>query len=91
MKVKVFVITIISIFFWGGSILAQTAEEWFNKGMAFIELGQYQDAISAFDKAIEINPKYANAWNNKGVALGRLGRYKEAKVCYDKAKELRKE
>src|SRR3989338_5327048 len=53
-----------------------------------VELGKRglnQEALTFFDKALKIDPRYASAWNNKGVALNNLGRYEEAITCYDKA------
>jgi tetratricopeptide (TPR) repeat protein len=32
------------------------------------ELEQYEEAIAAFDKGLEIKPDYHNAWNNRGDA-----------------------
>jgi Flp pilus assembly protein TadD len=50
--------------------------------------GQYDQAISDFNKAIEINPKYANAYNNRGIVYISLGNMVSA--CHDwlKACEL---
>ncbi|MCI2424414.1 tetratricopeptide repeat protein, partial [Candidatus Acetothermia bacterium] len=45
-------------------------------------------AIRCYDKALEIDPKYAPAWNNKGIALHKLERYEEAIRCYDKVLEI---
>ncbi len=42
---------------------------WNNKGIALKDLGKYEEAIQAYDKAIEIKPDYHLAWNNKGIAL----------------------
>jgi tetratricopeptide (TPR) repeat protein len=47
-------------------------------------LHRYQEAIKYYDKAPELDPKYANAWNNKGSALYNLKRYD----AYDKALEI---
>ena len=44
--------------------------------------------LAAYDKALEIDPRYTNAWNNKGRALGELQKYDEAISCYDKALEI---
>ncbi|MFQ6072921.1 MAG: tetratricopeptide repeat protein [Methanosarcinales archaeon] len=49
---------------------------------------QYEDAIECFDKALEIDPKYAYAWVDKGKALDNLGKYKNAIECFDKALEI---
>ncbi len=61
---------------------------WNNKGFILYEMGKYEEAIQAYDKAIEIDPNYLLVWNNKGIALEKLGRYDEAAECYNKAKEL---
>jgi tetratricopeptide (TPR) repeat protein len=45
-------------------------------------------AIEQYDKALEIEPKYALAMYNKGSALGNMGKYHEAIECYDKALEI---
>ena len=64
------------------------AETWFNKGVALFGKGQFEEAIACFDRAIEINPRYADAWYHKGVALGNLGRSGEEIACYDRAIEI---
>jgi tetratricopeptide (TPR) repeat protein len=66
----------------------KTADEWNNKGNALYELKRYEDAIKAYDKAIELNPKYTDPWNNKGLVLHKLKRYEDAIKAYDKAIEL---
>lgn len=33
----------------------QTAEDWVDKGTVLVQQGKYDEAIQAFDKAIEIN------------------------------------
>ena len=48
-------------------------------------MGRKEEAIEAFDKAIEIDPNYTAAYNNKGNALYDIGRKKECIACYDLA------
>jgi len=48
------------------------AWELVNKGFSLVSLGKCQEAIACYDKAIEINPRYADAWYNKGAALGKI-------------------
>ena len=45
------------------------AMEWFSKGVAFCELGKYEEAINCFDIALKINPRYAVAWTGKEIYL----------------------
>jgi tetratricopeptide (TPR) repeat protein len=65
------------------------AEDYFVRGNNFYYKGNFEFALKAYDKAIELKPDYALAWSNKGVALGNLGRYDEALKAYDKAIELK--
>ena len=40
--------------------------------------GRYQESVSSFQKAVELNPNYEPAWTNMGYVLCELGRYQEA-------------
>ena len=67
----------------------QDAINWNNKGFALASLGQYEEALKAYDKAIELKPDFSVAWNNKAFSFSSLGRYEEALNAYDKAIELK--
>ncbi|CAB1059574.1 hypothetical protein D1BOALGB6SA_4336, partial [Olavius sp. associated proteobacterium Delta 1] len=58
-------------------------EFWYEKGYSLDELGHYEEAILAYDEAIELKPNYLYAWLNKGVDLYNLGRHKEAIEAYN--------
>lgn len=64
------------------------ADWWYKAGNARITEEKYEEAITSYDEAINLNPNYISAWNNKGIALFRLGRYEDAIGCYDKALEI---
>lgn len=56
-----------------------------------IELAQKQlwkEAEFRWEKAVELDPKYAAAWNNLGIAYEQQGKFDEAKKAYDKANTL---
>jgi tetratricopeptide (TPR) repeat protein len=55
------------------------------KGMAYLNEGNYTEAIPYFDKSLAINPNYTLALNNKGAALYGLGIYNESIAYFDKA------
>jgi superkiller protein 3 len=57
-------------------------------GDAYYRLKKYNEAIDAFQKAIEIDPKYAYAYNNMGIALRKQGKYNDAIAAYKKAIEV---
>ena len=61
---------------------------WYGVGNARAKEGDNEDALIAYDKALEVDPNHVRAWNNKGIALSRLERFEEAIECYDKAIEI---
>ncbi len=52
---------------------------------AYLGLGQLDDALFSYEKALELDPVNAPAWSNRGNALGILGRYADAVASCDKA------
>jgi tetratricopeptide (TPR) repeat protein len=64
------------------------AEQWVNKGHNLSQLGPHEEALTCFDRALNLNPRYAEAWSSKGGILSFLGRYEEALTCLDRALEL---
>jgi tetratricopeptide (TPR) repeat protein len=59
-----------------------------NRGSAYGRLGNHEQAIEDYNKAIEINPKYAVAYNNRAGSHWRRGNYKDAIEDYNKAIEF---
>ena len=64
------------------------AEAYNNRAVAKERTGDYKDAIADYDKAIEINPKFAEAYYNRGIAKESTGDYKGAIADWGKAIEL---
>jgi tetratricopeptide (TPR) repeat protein len=52
-------------------------------------LGKYEEAITWFDKALEIDPHFIDAMYNKADALGELGKYEESLEWTDRALTLK--
>jgi tetratricopeptide (TPR) repeat protein len=65
-----------------------TANELVNDGVALYEKGDYNGALSKFEKATESDPALAAAWSDKGCALGRLGKSDAALEAFKKALEI---
>ncbi|MEO0396081.1 MAG: tetratricopeptide repeat protein, partial [Cyanobacteria bacterium P01_A01_bin.137] len=57
-------------------------------GATYKALKRYDEAISSYEKAIELDPSYATAHNNLGATYNDLKRYDEAISSYEKAIEL---
>lgn len=59
------------------------------KGIELMSIKRYTEAISYFDTAIKVNPKYVEAYNYKGAAYIQLGDFKDALICIEKAIEIK--
>jgi len=59
-----------------------------NRGNAYSNLGNDQQAIRDYNKAIELNPQLAMAYNNRGNAYFKLDNYQQAIKDFNKAIEL---
>lgn len=60
-----------------------------NQGNALYNQGRHEEAIQAYDMAIELDPLNPDAWQSKGYALNKLGRNREANDCFWKATGLK--
>ena len=61
---------------------------YINRGVAYYSKGQYDQAISDYNKALEINPRYAEAYNNRGDAYLGKGQYDKSWEDVHKAQDL---
>ncbi len=67
---------------------ASPKEDWLNKGNELYDLKRYEEALEAYNRAIQLAPNDALAYHNKGYALDDLKRYEEALEAYTRAIEL---
>jgi tetratricopeptide (TPR) repeat protein len=58
------------------------------KGLSFVSMLKWREALKCYDEVIEIDPLNERAWYNKGYAFERLEKWHEAIECYNKALEL---
>jgi len=57
-------------------------------GAFLFDQGKYDEAIQAFNKALEIDPKNADAWTGKGQALIKQGKHNEALLALKTSVEI---
>jgi hypothetical protein len=51
---------------------------YYNRGSAYVTLGNYRHAIEDYNQAIRLDPNYAEAYCNRGIAYDKLGQYQQA-------------
>ncbi len=66
-----------------------SAGDYAKQGDACFFENRYEDAIAAYNQALQIQPDLADTWNNRGVVLTRMQRYPEAIASYEQATTLR--
>ncbi|MBD2039407.1 tetratricopeptide repeat protein [Microcoleus sp. FACHB-672] len=73
----------------GDAASVRSAQEWLKLGHDFQPYQFEEDALAAYDKAIQIKPDFADAWLSRGFALSNLKRYEAAVTSYDKAIQMK--
>jgi tetratricopeptide (TPR) repeat protein len=64
---------------------SEDADIRMREGMVLLDSGKNKEALEAFVKVLELDPKNALAWRKKGAALGILGRHQEALEAFRRA------
>ena len=64
------------------------AKFYSNRGVAYAAKSQYDQAISDYTKALEINPRFAWAYYNRGNAYMRKDQYDQAISDFNKVLEI---
>jgi hypothetical protein len=65
--------------------LPDKAEQEFLRGVSYEKSGMYDEAVSAYARAVGINTNYGEAYVNLGLVYYRLGRYSKAVDAYKNA------
>ncbi len=63
----------------------EPAKGFFVRGNVYDDLGNYEQALSDYNQAIALDPKYAAAYNNRGIIYDDLGNYEQALSDYNQA------
>lgn len=66
----------------------KSPEAWANLGIALTAMERHEEALQAYNRAINCNSSYVNAWLNKALTLLKLKKYDEALPVCDQALKL---
>jgi tetratricopeptide (TPR) repeat protein len=68
--------------------LEQEKWSWVEKGMALDGIDEWKQAIDCYDKALQIDHKFAAACSHKGNSLAQMGANVDALECFKRALEI---
>src|SRR5574341_787903 len=77
--------------FQGGGQTPRSAQAWNDLGEVFFKTGAYDEALNAFNKAIELDPESGWAYSNLARTLASQGKYTQAIPLYQKSIDLLRE
>jgi predicted TPR repeat methyltransferase len=69
----------------------QQSVYYFSHGLALRSCGRLDEALTAYERSLQLNPGFAEAHNNRGNALKIMGRSDEALAAYECAIRLKPE
>lgn len=70
------------------AMAAEKAQDYFDQGIVFDDLGQHEKALEAYEQGLAIEPDNALLWGAKGRALLIMERYQEAAAVYNRSLQL---
>ena len=62
-----------------------TADLLSSRGLAYLQVGELQQGLDDFNRALEIDPEYAEGYDRRGYAYFLLGDYERSKQDLDEA------
>ena len=64
------------------------ATDWFEKGSAWSVAGDYQEAVTAFDRVISLRPNDPKGYSSRGFVYIQMGNHKQGNDDYKRAIKL---
>jgi serine/threonine protein kinase len=58
-------------------------KNWFKHGNGLLSLGKFEDALTSYDRALEIEPGNDDIWFNRRITLNILGRHEDSINSYN--------
>ncbi len=70
------------------SVMAETKEEFYRKGLLLAGQGKFEEALSCYDEALKLDRDYLEVLLAKGKLLNTFGKEEDAEECFVKIMEI---
>lgn len=71
-----------------GRPMELTYLDWAAKGASLVAIGDYNEGLLAYEKALTLAHEFPAAWQGKGLCLEYSDRFDQALTCYEKAVQI---
>ena len=66
----------------------QDSSDWYYRGVTLARMQRFEEALKAYERAVEADDCNGAAWHYLGITLARLGSHSDALAAYARALEL---
>lgn len=87
----ILLLIVIALVFIIRKLMQKPYEAWYEKGNNLSESRKYEQAIAAYDRAIQIQPNYYELWLKRGDAQVEMEQYQVALASYERAIKIQPE
>jgi len=87
-KFTVVIIFLTFLIITSSTVMAETKEEFYRKGLVFAGQGKFEEALSCYDEALKLDSDYLEVLLAKGKLLNTFGKEEEAEECFVRIMEI---
>ena len=87
----ILLLIVIALIFIIRKLMQKPHKNWYEKGNTLSTSRKYEQAIAAYDRALQIQPNYYEAWLKRGDAQIEMEQYETALASYERAIEIQSE
>lgn len=85
---KIFIFILLAGVMLSAAACQDQASKYAEKGTEYFDQEKWNEAITEYTRALEVNPSHVEALSNRGSAYTHIGKYNEALADLNKAVEL---
>ena len=85
MRTKIIILVILFAFVVIPCVQAEDAQDWYTRGQSAVLAGNFADALTYYNNALDLDKNFASAMAGKAATLNELGKYGDAVTLSEQA------